>query len=208
MLDVLLIGAMRFLVGGSAEWDGTNPEPRQRIYFANHGSHLDTLMIWGALPRTLRSSTHPVAGADYWGRPGFFRSRIRAMMGIVLIDRSGKSRDDAEPVDVLEPAKAALQAGKSLIIFPEGTRGTSAIPAPFKAGLFHLAEAFPQAELVPVYLRNPSRAMPKGAVIPIPIACNTRFGAPIGLKQGEAKAEFLNRAHASLVALAPSEQGT
>jgi 1-acyl-sn-glycerol-3-phosphate acyltransferase len=205
MLDLVLIGAMRFLVGGSAEWQGANPEPHQRIYFANHGSHLDTLMIWGALPRALRGITHPVAGADYWGKPGFFRSRIRAMMGIVLIDRTGKSRDNPDAPDVLEPAKVALQSGKSLIIFPEGTRGSTAIPAPFKAGLFHLAEAFPQAELVPVYLRNPSRAMPKGAVIPIPIACSTRFGAPIALKQGEAKADFLARAHASLVALAPQE---
>ena len=63
-----LIAATRFLVGGHARWTGAVPSRAQRIYFANHGSHLDTILLWAALPKILRETTHPVAAADYWGR--------------------------------------------------------------------------------------------------------------------------------------------
>jgi 1-acyl-sn-glycerol-3-phosphate acyltransferase len=95
-----------------------------------------------------------------------------------------------------------LQQGGSLIIFPEGTRGGEKLPGPFKSGLYRLAAEFPAVELVPVYLENPGRAFPKGAIIPIPIACAVRFGTPIGLMAGEDKDVFLVRARDAIVELA------
>lgn len=199
MIRTLLIAATRFLVGGQGVWVGSAPSPRQRIYFANHGSHLDTILLWAALPAHLRAVTHPVAAADYWGKGPLRRHVAIEVLNAVLIDRQVSRRTEGGP---LGPLKAVLAAGESLIIFPEGTRGAERLPGPFKPGLWHLASDFPDAELVPVYLDNLSRAFPKGSYFPVPIFCAARFGAPLALEAGEDKAAFLERAREAVVALA------
>lgn len=197
MIAAGLIAATRFLVGGHAHWVGCAPSPRLRIYFANHGSHLDTLLIWAALPADLRAITHPVAAADYWGGGGV-RGVARRGLNLVLLERGAKGRG----ADPLLPLHEKLAAGHSLIIFPEGTRGAERLPGPFKPGLHRLAGEFPAAELVPVFLENPARAFPKGAWLPVPIACAVRFGAPLPPHPGEDRAAFLERARAAVVELA------
>jgi 1-acyl-sn-glycerol-3-phosphate acyltransferase len=135
------------------------PCSRQRIYYANHTNHFDTLLIVASLPAELRAETHPVAALDYWGASGLRRLIAVECLNAVLIDRSGQG-----PADPLEPAMALLTRGHSLIIFPEGTRGGGTIGR-FRSGLYNLAQRFPKAELVPVYLDNPSRVMPKGSFL-------------------------------------------
>lgn len=198
MIRALLIGATRFLVGGQGIWVGTTPSTAQRIYFANHSSHIDTILLWAALPPHLRETTHPVAAADYWGKGAIRRHIALKVLNAVLIDREGKSRDKG---GALAPLLDVLARGESLIIFPEGTRAFERLPGPFKAGLYHLAVAHPEAELVPVYLDNLARAFPKGSFIPAPISCSARFGAPLALAPDEDKAAFLTRARDALVAL-------
>jgi len=197
MIRPLLIGTARFLVGGHGLWVGCEPSERQRIYFANHSSHLDTLLLWAALPPHLRDMTHPVAAADYWGKGTVRRHIAMDVLNAVLIDRSGTRTSDP-----LQPLHDVLASGESLIIFPEGTRAFEKLPGPFKSGLYHLAERHPEAELVPVFLDNLRRALPKGSLLPVPISCVARFGAPIRLDAGEEKAAFLERARDAVVALA------
>jgi 1-acyl-sn-glycerol-3-phosphate acyltransferase len=182
-----LIAATRFIVGGHARWQGCAPDRRQRIYFANHSSHLDTIILWASLPKELRAATHPVAARDYWGNGPLHRFVALKVLNAVLVDRAGAA-------DPLAPLRAALDAGDSLILFPEGTRGNDVDPQPFKAGLYHLAADYPAAELVPVYLTNLARAYPKGAILPAPIICTASFGMPLSLGEGEAKPVFLERA--------------
>lgn len=198
MIDHLLVALARFLVGGRPDWIGAQPSPRQRIYFANHGSHLDTVLLWAALPKSLRATTHPVAAADYWGRGRLRRAVAIGLLNSVLVDRAGT----ASGRDPLEPLEAELARGHSLVIFPEGTRGHEKLPGPFKSGLFRLATRFPEAELVPIYLENLSRAFPRGAYLPVPISCHVRIGAPVHLAPGEEKDAFLARARGAVVALA------
>ncbi|MGZ8283750.1 MAG: lysophospholipid acyltransferase family protein [Allosphingosinicella sp.] len=198
MIRSLLIGTTRFLVGGQGVWVGCTPALRPRIYFANHASHLDTILLWAALPPELRAVTHPVAAADYWGSDAVRRYVALSVLNAVLIDRLGTRRSEGGP---LAPLKAVLAAGESLIIFPEGTRAAERLPGAFKPGLYHLALAFPDAELVPVYLDNMRRALPKGSLFPVPISCAVRFGTPIALAPGEAKARFLDRAREAVIAL-------
>lgn len=192
----VLTGVTKLLVGAFPRWIGCGPEPIQRIYFANHTSHIDTIAIWAALPIRLRNTTHPVAAKDYWGR-GMRRYIATKALCAVLIDRS-RSDPNANP---LAPLIETLQLGESLIIFPEGTRGASAVPGPFKSGLYHLATQFPNVQLVPVYLENLHRSLPKGAVLPIPMTCTVRFGAPVALAADEAKDAFLERARNEVVNL-------
>lgn len=196
MLELLLIGLTRFLVGGRAYWLGCAPEPRQRIYFANHTSNLDTVVLWAALPPELRQRTRPVAAADYWGHGRLRRAFGIGVLRAVLIDRATGGRA------ALDPLHAALTEGDSLIIFPEGGRFPGPLPQTFKSGLYHLAQAHPQVELIPVWLENSGRALPKGASIPIPVSASAVFGAPLVPMPDEDRDAFLERARASLVALA------
>lgn len=95
-----------------------------------------------------------------------------------------------------------LNSGESLILFPEGTRGTERLPGPFKSGLYRLAERCPEVELVPVYLQNLSRAFPRGALLPVPISCGVRFGAPLARLPEEGRDAFLERARNAVIQLA------
>ncbi|MGA8863074.1 MAG: lysophospholipid acyltransferase family protein [Gallionella sp.] len=197
-LSTLLIGAVRLLVGATPRWIGSTPTNAQRIYFANHTSHIDTIALWSALPPALRARTRPVAAADYWGTGRLKRYIVLQGLNAVLIDRS-RANPDADP---LGPLYEALDKGDSLIIFPEGTRQFEALPGQFKSGLFHLAEHSPQVELIPVYLENLNRSMPKGTFMPVPIACTVRFGAPLQRIANEDKHAFLNRARDAVIGAA------
>jgi 1-acyl-sn-glycerol-3-phosphate acyltransferase len=197
-VGLLLVGLTRALVGASARWIGCGPSDEQRIYFANHSSHIDTLAIWAALPPQLRAHTRAVAARDYWGGGGIRRFIAERGFNAVFIERVAQNREG----DPLLPLYAALERGDSLIIFPEGTRGTEALPGPFRSGLFHLAQHFPTVNLIPVYLENLHRAMPKGARVPVPLICTARFGAPLPRLAGEQKDAFLERARSAVVALA------
>jgi 1-acyl-sn-glycerol-3-phosphate acyltransferase len=194
MIAQALIGITRAIVGGHARWQGRPSGARQRIYFANHSSHLDTLVLWAALPRELRATTRPVAAQDYWGKSRLRRYVATKVLNAVLVDRASHH-------DPLASLRAALDRGESLILFPEGTRGDRAAPARFKPGLHQLARDYPALELVPVYLANLARAYPKGAILPVPISCVASFGAPLARCPGEPKGIFLERARAAVCAL-------
>lgn len=197
LLRQFLVGIIRFLIGATPRWAGSQPSSKQRIYFANHSSHIDTLALWAALPPESRASTRPVAALDYWG--GSFIRRCVAVqcLNAVLVDRERTTSEDP-----LKPLIEALECGDSLILFPEGTRTEQALPGPFKSGLYRLAARFPRVELVPVYLDNLHRSLPKGSIIPLPIICSVRFGAPLLPTGAESKQDFLNRARRAVVELA------
>jgi 1-acyl-sn-glycerol-3-phosphate acyltransferase len=86
-----------------------------------------------------------------------------------------------------------------LIIFPEGTRGNGDGVGPFKSGLYHLCRVRPDIELVPVFLQDMHRILPKGATVPVPVIGSITFGQPIRWKPGEDKNAFLERARRALV---------
>jgi 1-acyl-sn-glycerol-3-phosphate acyltransferase len=193
-------GFARLITGVRGEWRGSAPDPRARVYFANHRSHADFVLIWTVLPARLRRATRPVAGADYWLKGALRRFIGQRVFRAVPIDRTRAARD-ADPIAIMA---AALDEGSSLILFPEGTRNTGEEPLlPFKSGLYHLARARGHVELVPVWIENLNRVMPKGEFVPIPLLCTVTFGAPIVLGAGEEKAAFLERSRSALLALAP-----
>lgn len=201
----LIIGFVRLLTGAQAFWRGGRPNAAQRIFFANHASHGDFVLLWASLPPWLRRRTRPVAGADYWNK-----SALRHFIGgrvfrAVLIDRERKtSPNGAGSADPIEQMVAALAGGDSLILFPEGTRNTTdAVLLPFKSGLFHLANQYPDAKLVPVWINNLARVKPKGQFIPIPLLCTVTFGAALPRIDGEDKAAFLERARTAMLELRP-----
>ncbi|MDM0114572.1 lysophospholipid acyltransferase family protein [Variovorax sp. J22R133] len=276
----ILLALVRLLTGAQARWWGCPPKAERRIYFANHQSHLDLVMIWAALPEELRSITRPIAARDYWANTPVKRWITTEVFNAIYVERGGSApvpkdldtpppvhaapkeridpRFDAEafapeaamtesvangtavsgspafapaesssgvfqaelplsaPAESIEPiatpgtAEAllplqplidALQSGDSIIIFPEGTRGHTGEPQKFKSGLFTLAQMFPEVVLVPAWIDNVQRVMPKGEVVPVPILCSVTFGAPIQLEEGEERRPFLDRAREAVIAL-------
>lgn len=193
----------RFVTAVRGIWQGVEPDQTQRIYFANHCSHGDFVLLWTVLPVKLRQRTRPVAGADYW-----LSSKLRRFIGCdvfnsVLVQRDATKRTH----DPVEQMARALDAGDSLIVFPEGTRNTTdTLLLPFKSGLYHLASQRPAIELVPVWISNLNRVLPKGEIIPVPLICTVTFGAAIHLQSDENKQEFIVRAELALRAIGPEEE--
>jgi 1-acyl-sn-glycerol-3-phosphate acyltransferase len=193
----------RIVTGVRGNWRDCAPDPRPRVYFANHNSHGDFVLIWTVLPPALRRLTRPVAGADYWNVSPLRRFFGTRVFRAVLIDRNPTTRE-GDPIALMA---ASLDAGTSLILFPEGTRNTTDERLlPFKSGLYHLANSRPQVELIPVWIENLNRVMPKGEFVPIPLLCTVTFGAPLRLQEGEDKAAFLERARSALLAAAPERE--
>jgi 1-acyl-sn-glycerol-3-phosphate acyltransferase len=156
------------------------------------------VLIWAALPRDLRAQTRPIAARDYWTATPFKQWLTANVFNAVYVNR--QRTDDQDP---LEPLVEALKAGDSLVIFPEGTRSHKGEPQAFKSGLYHLAQQFPGVQLIPAWIDNVQRVMPKGEVVPVPILCSVTFGAPLTLGEGEDKRVFLERAREAVIALRP-----
>lgn len=192
----LLLGFVRLLTGAQARWLGCPPKAEQRIYFANHQSHADLVMIWAALPQELRGITRPIAAKDYWTASPFRAWITREVFNAIYVNRT--KSDDQDP---LEPLIQALTQGDSIILFPEGTRGHTGEPQAFKSGLYNLARQFPQVVLVPAWINNVQRLMPKGEVVPVPMLCSVTFGEPISLQDHEERADFLVRARQAVLNL-------
>ncbi|MBN8756145.1 MULTISPECIES: lysophospholipid acyltransferase family protein [Variovorax] len=276
----LLLGIVRLLTGAQARWYGCPPKAEQRIYFANHQSHADLVMIWAALPEELRSITRPIAARDYWANTPVKRWITTEVFNAVYVERAATTppapapsvevpqpsavepaphaeriEPSMEPLlpmslpfadtsvevmnevqgqldlpppapppqpsapepspaaaqpeptpappaaDPLAPLIEALRSGDSIIIFPEGTRGHTGEPQKFKSGLYALATMFPEVVLVPAWIDNVQRVMPKGEIVPVPILCSVTFGAPIRVEEGEERRPFLDRARAAVIAL-------
>lgn len=205
-LGGLLAALARGISGVQVRWAGCAPEARQRVYFANHTSHLDFVVLWSALPGELRARTRPVAAKDYWehGVKAYLAQRV---FRAVLVQR-GAAAQAASAEEAREAGRAAIEQlaeamgeTDSLILFPEGTRGTGESVAAFRSGLYYLAKRKPEVELVPAYLENLNRILPKGEVLPVPMISMLTFGAPMRVAEGENKDDFLERARTAVCAL-------
>lgn len=193
----------RLVSGASVQWLCEPDAPVQRVFFGNHSSHLDFVVIWASLPPRLRAVSRPVAGRDYWEAGSFRRYVAAHVFRAVLIDRHGAHTDD--PVAAARAATEfmAREMGTrhSLIVFPEGTRSVTGQIGPFKSGLFHLSRRRPDVEFVPVFLANLNRILPKGETLPVPMLSRVTFGRPLAIDPAESKDSFLAKARTALVEL-------
>jgi 1-acyl-sn-glycerol-3-phosphate acyltransferase len=196
LMSFFLLGVVRLLTGSQARWYGCPPKAEQRIYFANHQSNADLVMIWAALPKELRSHTRAAAAKDYWTKTPFRQWITTQVFNVVYV-----VRDRSAAEDPLQPLIEALASGDSIIIFPEGMRGQAEDPLPFKSGLYNLAMQFPQVVLIPAWINNIQRVMPKGEFVPVPVLCSVTFGAPMQVETGEDRRAFLDRARLAVMAL-------
>lgn len=209
LMSLFLLGLVRLLTGAQARWYGCPPKAEQRIYFANHQSHADLVMIWAALPTELRGITRPIAAKDYWTKTPFKQWITSKVFNAVYVERERKADESGKFSDPLAPLIEALANGDSIILFPEGTRGHEELPQRFKSGLYNLALKFPNVVLVPAWINNIQRLLPKGEVVPVPVLCSVTFGTPIQVQKSgqgedawlEDHAAFAERARNAVIAL-------
>ena len=168
----------------------------QRIYYANHSSHLDFILLWSVLPNEVRQQTRPVAAADYWLSSALKRFLAVKVFQAVLIDRKSGT-----PEKAMEIMLTALDHGSSLIIFPEGTRSPKGELQPFKSGLYYLHQARPNIPLVPVYLENLNRILPKGEFIVVPLLSTVTIGSELSGLASLDKSAFLEATTNALISL-------
>ena len=181
--------AAKLLSGATVRWYDCQPDTCQRVYFANHTSHLDALILWASLPRLIRELTRPVAAKDYWSRDPLRRYMARTFNAL-LIDRD-EIKVHNSPIDLM---LREMGSQYSLIVFPEGTRNTGEEMQEFKSGLYHLSRKRPDLELMPVYIDNLNRVLPRGEFLPVPLLSSITIGPPIWLEPKENKHDFLKRA--------------
>lgn len=193
-----LLGELARLVSGaSAHWAGVVPDTRQRVYFANHTSHLDAVVLWALLPGEVRELTRPAAARDYWERGRLRRYLATEVVKAILIEREHASKQR----NPLESILTGMGDRYSLIVFPEGTRNPGPEMGPFRSGLYHLARHRPDIELVPVFIDNMNRILPRGEYLPVPLLSRVTFGPALHLREDESKAAFLERARDAVARL-------
>jgi 1-acyl-sn-glycerol-3-phosphate acyltransferase len=196
LTELLLTTLARFLSGASVRWIESQPDTCQRVYFANHTSHLDVILVWSALPHNVRRLTRPVAAKDYWER-GRIRRYMAKTYNALLVDRK-EIKVHQSPVDVM---LREIGTTHSLIIFPEGGRSSGEAVGEFKSGLYYLGKKRPDLELIPVYIDNMNRVLPRGEFLPVPLLSCITFGPPMWLQAGESKIDFLARARQAVLNL-------
>lgn len=194
MLLSFFIALAKFLSGVTIYHEDFIPDEKQRVYFANHTSHIDFIILMAALPQEIRKKTRPLAAKDYWWKSKVRKYLIDIVFNGIVIDRK-PSKDKENPIDAMIEG---MGEDYSLIMFPEGSRNLEGEIQDFKPGLYHLCQKKPNLELVPVYLNNLSRILPKGEYLPVPFLASARFGSPIRLEENESKQDFLLRAKHSV----------
>lgn len=197
LVKSFMILLAKFLSGASVRWVDSTPEGCQRVYFANHTSHLDAIVIWAALPEKVRERTKMVAAADYWEGGPIRRFLAKKVFKAILIDRQHVTKRNNPIYKMLE----VMGDEYSIIIFPEGGRSNDDHVKDFKSGMYYLAKKKPELELIPVYLDNMNRILPRGMILPVPMLSRVVFGPPIWIEQKELKETFLVRAREAVLKL-------
>ncbi len=203
MIASILAAAAQVIAGSTVRWLGCAPTAGQRVYIANHSSHFDFIVLWSYLPPRLRRLTRPVAARDYWERDAVRRYLATRVFNALLIDRVATPSTAGAGLgrQAVDQMVQSLDNRHSLILFPEGTRGAGEDLAPFRSGLYHLCRTRPEIEVIPVYLENLNRILPKGHLLPVPMLSRITFGAPLHLQPAEEKDAFLERARQAVRAL-------
>ena len=160
-------------VRGREHLEGAEPF----VLVANHSSHLDTVSLLNLFPLGRLRRVRPCAASDYFERDRLVSWFSHTFFNILSIARTDIRRGD-NPVTLM---REALARGESLLFFPEGTRGTANALGPLRPGIAHLIEEVPGLRVVPAYLENMGRALPKGEMLPVPFFCEVRLGAPRSL---------------------------
>ncbi len=154
----------------ASEVSGQNHIPLNTnfIVAANHCSHLDMGLVKVALGQAGRNITS-LAAADYFFRNRYRRAYFANFTNLVPMERAGSIRKS------MDTAERVLRQGKSMVVFPEGTRSLTGEMTEFLPSLGYLALRS-GVGLLPSYLEGTHESLPKGAAIPRKRELGVAFG--------------------------------
>lgn len=170
------------------------------VFAANHSSHLDALAVLAALPEKRRRSLRIAAAADYFYTRGLRKAVVTAALPTYPFERQGRSAQSLCDTETL------LAAGRSVLLFPEGTRSLDGEIGQFRRGIA-LVAARADVPVVPVYLEGAHAALPKGALLPRPRAVSVTFGAPLEANDDCCDAAFADAIRSAVLALREARRG-
>jgi 1-acyl-sn-glycerol-3-phosphate acyltransferase len=178
---------------GVRNLDGLKPP---FVVIANHSSHLDAPLIFGALPRRLSKNLSAGAAGDY-----FFSTWYKALPTTLFfnsfpIQRSGHANRTGHR----GLAGRLLADGIPILLFPEGTRSRTGAMANFTPGAAALSISR-NVPILPIALVGAYAAMPYGATVPVPGRPHVHvvFGRPLRAAPGEIAHQFSDRLHRYVV---------
>jgi len=150
---------------------------KQFILIANHNSHMDTMAIMSSIPSRYIHRVHPIAAADFFGGSKLKEKLMRYMVNATLIPRKrAESKQEVDPIQVMSNL---IEKGRSIIVYPEGSRGVPGVMTDFKKGIGYLINKHPHVDVVPVYLDGIHKTLPKGKNLILPYNCKIIFGDTI-----------------------------
>jgi 1-acyl-sn-glycerol-3-phosphate acyltransferase len=165
------------------------------VFAANHHSHVDAGLLITSLPEPHRHQVFAASAADYFFKTRLTSAAAALALNAIPIERAKVTRRSADQSAEL------IDAGWSMVIFPEGGRSPDGWGQPFKGGAAYLAIRC-HVPVVPVHLQGTGRILPKGAKSIKPGRSVVTFGRPLYPVEGESSQKFAARLHREVEALA------
>jgi 1-acyl-sn-glycerol-3-phosphate acyltransferase len=181
LYSILMRGFLRIIVGVKYMNKEVIKKEKQFIIVSNHNSHLDTMALMSSLSYRQLSKTHPIAAGDYFGDSPTKSFITRLFTNAILIRRT-KDGSTENPIDMMS---RAINEGRSLILFPEGSRGEPEQMQEFKKGIGILLQKHPNLKYIPVYMRGMGKVLPKGEKLLVPFDTYVIFGEPACIQSSE-----------------------
>ena len=168
---------LKIIIGLKYKNSNVLKKKKQFILIANHNSHMDTMAIMSSIPTRYIHRVHPIAAADFFGGSHLKEKLMRYMVNATLIPR--KRAESIEDVDPIQVMSNLIEKGRSIIVYPEGSRGTPGVMTDFKKGIGYLINKNPHVDVIPVYLAGIHKTLPKGKNLILPYNCEIIFGDTI-----------------------------
>jgi long-chain acyl-CoA synthetase len=183
--DAFYEGIMRPRISGRAHI----PHNRSVIVVANHSSHLDMGLVRHALG-PYGHGIVSLAAQDYFFEHGITRAFFENLTNLKAFDRRASLRQ------AIRQASEVIEGGKTVLIFPEGTRSPTGEMRAFRPFVGHLALVH-RIDILPIYLGGTHAAMPKGAVVPMRREVFARIGLPLCIDDLERRTAGMTSAGAA-----------
>ena len=151
------------------------PRNGSAILIANHNSHLDTMVVMSLFSLKTLEKVRPIGAEDYFCNTPLKKWLSHKLLDLIPLKRR-PTKAEGHPFGEIY---RALDKGDIVLLFPEGSRGDPEVMKPFKTGISHIAEAYPDVPVVPLCIYGAGKALPKGEALFVPFIIDVRVGEAV-----------------------------
>jgi 1-acyl-sn-glycerol-3-phosphate acyltransferase len=176
--------------------DDLSTYPQPAVIAPNHQSHVDTALIWYALPRTWRDNTVVAAATDHFYANKAVGTSVSLLFNTIPFERRGRLRG-------LRSAEKLLDRGWNVVMYAQGTRRAEGSLDEFHPGIGRVCIRA-RVPAIPVWISGSGRMMPPHRGWPRPTKLTIAFGRPIWPDPADDHTSLAGRIEAAVKALAES----